>query len=73
MFEEEAIPWPFVHRDPITNEIDYRSALIFQNATEFRNTSKAEREVLQQAQYQAYLDAIQYAQDHPDEQPPEEG
>lgn len=58
MFEEEQISWPFKVLDEDGN-IVFRDALIFANATEFRNTSQSEREVMQQERYDNWQAAIE--------------
>lgn len=48
----------------------YRDAITYVDMAELRNDNAQERQAKFQARYQAHLDAIQYAQDHP-EQPEE--
>lgn len=54
--QEEQIVWPFFVINPDGSE--FRDALVFQNAEEFRNTSQSEREEMQNERYQNWLIAI---------------
>lgn len=72
MFQEESIQLPFHIKDADGNII-FRDALTFATVSEFRNTSEAEREAMQQQRYENWQAAIQYAKDHPEEPVAPEG